>query len=137
MIRSLWLPRLRGLFPGTREVRRQRPECRPPCRPRLEALEDRTLLSFSQPILSEASVGPTAVAVGDFNGDGNLDLVTANVNNNTVSVLFGRGDGTFQAPVNYAVGANPVRAWRSARCAATGYSISWWPTAAFNTTPAR
>src|SRR5262249_33289001 len=41
---------------------------------------------------------PVSVAVGDFNADGKLDLVTANRNEGTVSVLLGNGDGTFQAP---------------------------------------
>ena len=47
------------------------------------------------------------VAVGDFNGDGKLDLVVANYNTGTMGVLFGNGDGTFQARVDYATGANP------------------------------
>ncbi len=37
-----------------------------------------------------------------------LDLVTANYNSGTISVLLGNGDGTFQAPVTYTVGSNPI-----------------------------
>jgi len=36
------------------------------------------------------------VRAADFNGDGKLDLVTANLGTNTVSVFPGNGDGTFQ-----------------------------------------
>src|SRR5579863_9362606 len=39
---------------------------------------------------------PLAIAMGDFNGDGKLDLVVVNQGDNTVSVLLGNGDGTFQ-----------------------------------------
>ncbi len=51
---------------------------------------------------------PRDLAVGDFNGaqdsHGNpiLDIVTANAHNGDVSILMGNGDGTFQAPQNYA-----------------------------------
>jgi hypothetical protein len=52
------------------------------------------------------SVGdqPNSVAVGDLDGDNNLDLVVANEGDNEVSVLLGNGDGTFQGAVQYAGG---------------------------------
>src|SRR5207249_660081 len=58
-----------------------------------------------QPVRTFAvGTNPTSVAVGDFNGDGNPDLVVANSGSNTVSVLLGNGDGTFQAAQTVAVG---------------------------------
>jgi protocatechuate 3,4-dioxygenase beta subunit len=47
------------------------------------------------------------VTTGDFNGDGKLDLAVANEMSNTVSILLGNGDGTFQTAVNYDVGSYP------------------------------
>jgi hypothetical protein len=47
------------------------------------------------------------VAVGDVNGDGTLDLAVANYGSNTVSVLLGTGDGSFQAARNFAAGSGP------------------------------
>lgn len=40
------------------------------------------------------------VALYDFDGDTNLDIITANETADTVSVLLGNGDGTFDAPTN-------------------------------------
>ena len=52
--------------------------------------------------------GPAVVAVGDFRGNGLMDVVTGNNDTaNTVSVLLGKGDGTFAPHVDYAVGAAP------------------------------
>lgn len=51
---------------------------------------------------------PSDVVLGDFNGDGIPDLAVANRDSFTVSILLGRGDGTFQPAVNYFTGPNPV-----------------------------
>lgn len=43
--------------------------------------------------------GPEGLAIADFNGDGTPDLAVANVpGTSTISVLLGRGDGTFTQP---------------------------------------
>lgn len=53
---------------------------------------------------------PFDVAIGDFNGDGKQDIVTANNGSGSVSVFLGNGDGTFQTtPVVSSVGFTPAR----------------------------
>src|SRR5262249_55585913 len=44
----------------------------------------------------EVAYGTSSLAVGDFNGDGHLDVVS-----DSGSILFGNGDGTFQAAQSY------------------------------------
>ena len=46
------------------------------------------------------------VAIGDLNGDGDMDLAVANRYSDNVSVLLGNGDGSFRAAVNYDAGIN-------------------------------
>ncbi len=46
------------------------------------------------------------VAVGDFNGDGKLDIASAS-DEHLVYILLGNGDGTFQKPVSYEAGSGP------------------------------
>jgi hypothetical protein len=54
--------------------------------------------------------GPQTLAIGDFNGDGMMDVVVGNTNSpaHTVSVLLGKPDGTFAANVDYAAGGQPA-----------------------------
>lgn len=55
-----------------------------------------------------AGVSPQAIATEDFNGDGNLDLATANTRSDSVSILLGDGTGDFQAIADITVGgSNP------------------------------
>lgn len=51
----------------------------------------------------------TSVAVADINGDGILDAIVANYDSNTISVLLGNPNGTFQPQVSYAVGNKPYQ----------------------------
>lgn len=48
-----------------------------------------------------------AVRVADFDGDGLLDLATANRNRDTFSIIFGFGEGSFGAPQEFMTGAEP------------------------------
>jgi hypothetical protein len=65
--------------------------------------------TFQPAKLIEAGAQPDYVAAGDFNRDGNLDLVVTNLlSDGTVSILLGNGDGTFQLPVAYAAGGSPM-----------------------------
>jgi hypothetical protein len=67
-----------------------------------EALEPRNLFSFAASLNFDVGNSPDAVAVGDFNGDGIPDLAVANCYSNNVSVLLGKGDGTFQPARTFA-----------------------------------
>jgi hypothetical protein len=66
--------------------------------------------TFKQPSVIQLPSGynPAALAAGDFNGDGHLDLVVADEGNASVSVFLGNGDGTFQPRADYAAGNSPV-----------------------------
>lgn len=50
---------------------------------------------------------PISLSVIDVNGDGNPDALTANIDNNSVSVLLGNGNGGFTSRQDYEVGYGP------------------------------
>jgi len=51
---------------------------------------------------------PVDLGTADFNGDGKLDLVTANLSGDSVSLLMGGGDGTFAPPAAFPAGTWPA-----------------------------
>lgn len=57
-------------------------------------------IELSDPRGYSVNSSPDSVVVGDFNGDGKLDLVTSDFWN-FVSVMLGNGDGTFSTAVDY------------------------------------
>ena len=63
---------------------------------------------FQNPVSYPLPASSVALAVGDFNGDGKLDIVTVNQGKlPTASVFLGKGDGTFLPQVPYTVGSVP------------------------------
>ena len=57
---------------------------------------------------SGADAGPISGVTRDFDGDRILDVAIANLQSNDLSILFGKGDGTFHyPPKNYATKAGP------------------------------
>ncbi len=61
--------------------------------------------------------GTATVATGDLNGDGYPDVVIGNRVDDTVTVYMNLGDGSFELPQTYAVGA---RVWKVTVADATG-----------------
>ncbi|RKY90299.1 MAG: hypothetical protein DRQ13_12800 [Ignavibacteriae bacterium] len=53
-----------------------------------------------------ADHGVRGLSVIDVDGDGFMDIVTANRNGNNVSILINNGDGTFASPVNFDANGN-------------------------------
>ncbi len=60
-------------------------------------------------LASSATTGstPYAVASADINGDGHLDLITANQGNNTMTILTNNGSGGFALALSPTVGSGP------------------------------
>lgn len=77
-----------------------------------QRLESRTPLAadlqFSAPVAYATGAGPEAVLAADLNGDQILDLITADFQDNAVSVFHGNGDGSFQTRRMHFAGQGPV-----------------------------
>lgn len=76
----------------------------------LESLEGRQLLTFNLAVNYAVATAPQDVVTADFNGDGRLDILTANSGSHNVSVILGNTNGTFQPALNSPTGNNPLSA---------------------------
>jgi hypothetical protein len=63
--------------------------------------------SFASPASYPTANGPVQIVAADLDGDGDLDLATADLGGNAVSVLRNNGNGTFQAHADYPAGFGP------------------------------
>jgi len=69
---------------------------------------------FAAPVRFQAGLLPKTLALGDFNEDGHLDIVTANKNSDDVTVLLGNGNGKFAPGTPFPTGRTNPRSVRTA-----------------------
>jgi hypothetical protein len=63
-----------------------------------------------QTAVSYPGPAATAIALADVNGDGYVDVVTANLSSGTISIYLGQGNGTFLPPASFLQSEAPIRA---------------------------
>jgi hypothetical protein len=63
--------------------------------------------TFQSPVPLRTANGPVQIVAADLDGDGDLDLATADLGANAVSILRNHGNGTFQPHAEYAAGFGP------------------------------
>ena len=66
-----------------------------------------TTVGISQNTSQFLTGHPSAMATGDFNGDGNVDVAFVSQNTNTVSILLGTFEGTLSSGAAYPTGNLP------------------------------
>jgi hypothetical protein len=59
---------------------------------------------MAAPIFGFEGFSPEAVALADYDGDRNFDMVVADSGDGMFSVMFGSGDGRFSSSLIYHVG---------------------------------
>src|SRR4051812_722835 len=95
----MWLKRLRTKWFGLAVANHGRPRRSPRSALGVLELESRLVpaISFGALNYVPVGIGPMSVVAADFNKDGNLDVASAEYAGNTLTVSFGKGDGTFKA----------------------------------------
>jgi hypothetical protein len=63
---------------------------------------------FASTLQIPTAASPFSVKVGDVSGDGLPDIVTSNINSDSISILRNQGGGAFQAHVDLAAGDEPL-----------------------------
>jgi hypothetical protein len=63
---------------------------------------------FRGPVTYKVGANPRAMVVRDLNGDGSRDLIVANHDSDDVSILLGKGDGSFEPARTFPAGKGPT-----------------------------
>lgn len=71
-------------------------------------LSEESLILYPGRIDYPTGNNPWSVTSGDFNNDNRIDIVTANKENNNITILLGYGDGTFESASGFSVGDDPL-----------------------------
>jgi FG-GAP-like repeat len=74
----------------------------------LNTTSRRNGFSFGTATKNTMNSGPYYLTIGDFDRDGNPDIISANNGSNNVGVLIGNGNGTFATAAYYGVGAGSI-----------------------------
>ncbi|CAF1367328.1 unnamed protein product, partial [Adineta steineri] len=61
--------------------------------------------------LIDSNASPASIAAGDFNNDNRLDIIVPNFLLNSISIFYGKGDGTFSNLTSYTTGSGSQPAW--------------------------
>jgi FG-GAP-like repeat/Bacterial pre-peptidase C-terminal domain len=69
---------------------------------------DGTVSTGAHQVVPASNLRPFQEVVADVNGDGIPDIITANRSDNSVSVLLGNRDGSFQTRETFATGRLPI-----------------------------
>jgi hypothetical protein len=64
--------------------------------------------TFKTAVRVPAGTAPSAIAVGDFNKDGKLDMIVANKGDSSAQVFLGNGNGTFKSQPSVALDGAPI-----------------------------
>ena len=64
--------------------------------------------TFQSPIAYAVGLSPQSLVMGDFTGNGHIDIAAADVGSNDVALLIGHGDGTFAIGPRLPVGFEPT-----------------------------
>jgi len=68
--------------------------------------------TFQAPVTYTVGKEPRSVSLGDFNGDGVLDVAVVLARAGSITVMFGRGDGTFPLLTQFPAGGPDAICWR-------------------------
>jgi tetratricopeptide (TPR) repeat protein len=74
----------------------------------LSFMDEAPRFSFIRSAKFPVGAGPIGFTVGDWNGDGKIDLATTCIFANNVTALLAAGAGAFSAPLFFAAGNRPI-----------------------------